>query len=122
MSYIMKNGRGLMGFGDASSCGSGQEWDADCTYNGIKGQCVPAGTKGKNSMCTYASGGSSGITGIFDSLIKGATEVLKGKFTPAPVTNITTTSSPGLSTPTKIAIAGGAVVGGVLLIRALKKR
>lgn len=122
MSYIRKNGNGLMGFGDASSCGSNQQWDAGCIFNGIKGQCVPTGMVGKASGCTYdaSSGSSGGGSSWLDSLIKGATEVLKAKVTPGQVTNITA-PSPGLSTTTKIAIAGGAVLGGVLLIRALKK-
>jgi hypothetical protein len=121
MSYIRKNGNGLMGFGDASSCGSNQQWDANCNFNGIVGQCVPTGMVGKAAGCTYASGGSSSGGGIFDSILKSVTDVIKAKVTPAQVTNISTTEGPGLSTPTKLAIAGGAVVAGVLLVRALKK-
>lgn len=117
MSYIRKHGNGLMGFGDASSCGSTQQWDANCNYNGIQGQCVPTGMVGKSPGCTYPS--SSG-GGWFDTLIKGATDVLKAKVTPAPVTNISSGAG-GMGTTTKLVIAGSAVVGGVLLLRALKK-
>lgn len=124
MSYISKAGNGLMGFGDASSCGGNQAWDAGCNYNGIQGQCVPVGMVGKYSPCDYskaAAAQQSSSSSIWGNLITGLTEVVKAKVTPAQVTNISTMSSPGMSTPTKLAIAGGAVVGGVLLIRALKK-
>lgn len=127
MSYIRKAGQGLMGFGDtggavcrtgASQMIGGNWWVPVKDASGKAYQLMQTNEILALPMC--GSGSSSG--GWLDSLIKGATEVLKAKVTPAPVTNINTTTSPGLSTPTKIAIAGGAVVGGVLLIRALKKR
>lgn len=128
MSYIQKAGRGLMGFGDtggavcrtgASVFTNGNWWVPVKDASGKAYQLMQTNEILALPMC---SSGSSSGGGWLDSLIKGATDVLKAKVTPAPVTNISTTSSPGLSTPTKIAIAGGAVVGGVLLIRALKKR
>lgn len=60
--------RGYGDLGDAASCGTGQAWDANCTFNGIKGQCVPAGSVGKASGCTYPSSGG-GITGFLGSLL-----------------------------------------------------
>lgn len=79
MSYqpttlIARRGYGSMG--DATSCGPGQEWDAGCTFNGIKGQCVPAGTKGKNPNCSYSSSGTlSQIGGFFKDLLGGALNI-----------------------------------------------
>jgi hypothetical protein len=128
MSYISKHGNGLMGFGDTGGavCRTGPaQFSSGNWWVPVK----DASGKAYNLMQTTeilalpmcGSGGSAG-SGWLDSLIKGATDVLKTKLTPAPVTNITTTTGGGMSNTTKIAIAGGAVIGGVLLLRALKKR
>lgn len=129
MSYIAKNGRGLMGFGDtggavcrtgAATFISGNWWVPVKDAAGKAYQLMQTPELLALPMC--GAGSSSSAPSWLDSLIKGTADVLKAKVTPAPVTNISTPSSgPGLSTTTKIAIAGGAVIGGVLLVRALKR-
>lgn len=117
MSYIKRKGNGLMGFGDASSCGPDQIYAADYEYNGVKGQCLSAAQykAWQDQKAAQGGGGSS----IWDSLIKGATEVLKGKLTPPPVTNIST-STGGLSTGAKLAIGGGILLAGFAIYKARK--
>ena len=106
----------MMGMGGAESCGSTQQWDPNCTFNGIKGQCVPTGMVGKAPGCTYAAGSEPSI---WDKLLGAGSDILKAKLTPAPVTNITQTDT-GMSTTTKIAIAGAAAVGLLLILRSRK--
>ena len=113
--YIRRKGAGLMGFGGAESCGPTQQWDPNCTFAGIKGQCVPTGMVGKAPGCTYSSSEPS----IWDKLLSAGGDVLKAKLTPAPVTNITTTSSE-MSTTTKVAIAGAGVLALLLILKSRK--
>jgi hypothetical protein len=115
--YIQRKGSGMMGLAGAESCGSNQQWDAGCNYYGIQGQCVPTGMVGKQAGCTYSSSSSSGS--IWDKLLSGATDIIKAKVTPAPVTNVSAASG-GMSTTTKVAIAGAAVVGLALILRSRK--
>src|SRR5687767_15115704 len=109
MSYIRKQGNGLMGFGGAEACGPNQMWSADYTYNNIKGQCLTP-EQYRAWEAQKASGGSGGSS-TFDKILGSVTTLLQTKLTPAPVTNITTAPGSGMSNTTKIAIAGGAVLG-----------
>lgn len=106
--------RGYGSMGDASSCSSNQEWDANCTFNGIKGQCVPIGTAGKNAACSYSSGGS----GIWDTIksIAGSVADIYGKSkTPAqPQVIVQGSSTPSWVLP---AVVGGGVLAVVMLTR-----
>lgn len=120
MSYIRKNGRSLSGLGGAESCSAAQDWDPNCEFNGIKGQCVPRGTIGKAPGCTYStSSSSSGVWGFLSSIVSGGSQVLAAKATPAPVTNVITPGG-GMSTTAKVAIAGAAALGLVLVLRSRK--
>jgi len=113
--YIQRKGAGMMGLAGAESCGSNQQWDANCQYAGMTGQCVPTGKVGTYSICTYPSSSPS----IWDKIISGATDVLQAKLTPAPVTT-TNIAGGGMSNTTKIALAGAAVVGLALILKSRK--
>lgn len=116
MSYIRRKGYGLMGLGGAESCGGNQQWDPNCNFNGIVGQCVPVGTIGKAPGCTYAAPSSSGPS-TFDKIFGAAADIFKAKVTPAPVTNVTTVGGGGMSTTGKLALVGAGVVVVALLMK-----
>lgn len=68
-------------------------------------------------MCKAAGSSSSG-GGIFDSIIKGLTEVVKAKVTPGSTTVIQGGSGGGgMSTTTKVALAGAGALGLLLILR-----
>lgn len=125
MSYIKRKGNGLMGFGDdlggavcrtgAAVFQSGNWWVPVQDSSGKQYQLMQTNEILALPMCSSGSSGGS----FWDSLVKGATEVLKGKLTPPPVTNITT-SSGGMSTGVKLAIGGGVLVAGLLIYKARK--
>ena len=116
--YIQRKGNGMMGLGGAEACGPNQMWSPDYVYNGIKGQCLSV-EQFKAWEAQKAAGGGSG-GGWFDSLVKGATDVLKARVTPAPVTNITSAPGSGMSTTTKVAIAGGVLLAAGLIWKSRK--
>ena len=75
MSYEQTTLIARRGYGDMgadSGCVTGQEFDANCTpkTGGQKGQCVPAGTAGKNPACNYPSTG--GVWDFLKGLASGA--------------------------------------------------
>lgn len=124
MSYqrtklIARRGYGPMG--DASSCGPGQEWDAGCTYNGIKGQCVPAGTVGKATGCQYSSSGG-GVLDFLGGLVKSAVNVYGGsKYAQGQASAYQGMQPSAGGTPSWVMpVAIGAVAVGAVLL--LKKR
>ena len=98
----------IYSLGGASDCGADQEWDASCSYAGVTGQCVPKGTAGHAAGCTYPSGWdkAAGVIGGFLSAVTG------GPKPSAPVVVQT-----GMSTTTKVALAGAAALGLVLILR-----
>lgn len=114
--------RGYSDLGDASSCGTGQEWDAGCTFNGIKGQCVPAGTVGKAANCTYPSSG--GIVSFFGGLLSGAlnlygqSKVAQGQAQAYQSMQPQQNQTPSWVMPVAI---GGAAVVAVMLLKGKRK-
>jgi LPXTG-motif cell wall-anchored protein len=120
MSYIRTSCMGLSG---AESCGANQIWSPDYVFQGVKGQCLSLEQykAWEAQKAAAAAGVKPAEKSWWESLIGGATEVLKAKVTPAPVTQITTTApDAGMSTTTKVAIAGAAALGLVLLLRKRK--
>jgi hypothetical protein len=123
MSYIRSNGRSLRGLSGPENCMTSQDWDPNCSGSWGTGQCVPRGMAGKAPGCTYAAPSSSSSGGVWDLLGKitsGVTDVIKAKATPAPVTNVINAGG-GMSTTTKVALAGAAALGVVLVLRSRKK-
>ena len=124
MSYH-RNRAGLSG---AESCGPNQIYYPDVTFAGVKGQCMTAAQYNEckstgryaGQACTVAAA-TSGGTSWTDKLWDAAKSVVVAKVTPAPVYQQTTVAAPGMSTTTKIAIAGAAAVGLVLILRSRKK-
>lgn len=113
--YIKRKGAGMMGLSGAENCDSTQQWDANCKFNGLQGQCVPAGMVGKQPGCDYSSSGG-GFSSFLSSLVSGATDVLKAKVATPTTTNITQVS-PGMSTEMKVALAGAGVLALVLILK-----
>lgn len=115
--------RGYSDLGDASSCGTGQEWDANCTYNGIKGQCVPAGTVGKATGCSYPSSG--GVTGFLGSLFSGVVNLYgQTKYNQGQSAAYGSMQQPAASgTPSWVVpVAIGAVgLGAIMLLKSKRK-
>ncbi len=109
--------------GDASACGPGQEWDAGCTYNNIKGQCVPTGTVGKATGCSYPSSG--GVLDFLGGLVKSAVNVYGGsKYAQGQASAYQGMQPAAGGTPAWVVpvALGGAAVVAVLLLKKRKKR
>lgn len=85
------------------NCGADQVFDPNLVYNGIKGQCVPKG----------ATMTAPPKAGFLETILKGA------MFSATPVAPaVIYAPAPGaMSTTTKIALAGGAVLLIALLVR-----
>lgn len=129
MSYFRKNGLPLKGFGDDTGgavCRTGAAaWNSTNSAWWVPVQ--DASGKAYVLMQTDAilalpmcKGASSSGGGIFDSIIKGLTEVVKAKVTPGSTTVIQGGSGGGMATTTKIALAGAGALGLLLVLRARK--
>lgn len=102
--------RHLSGLGGVESCGANQVWDPNVTFNGIKGQCMPRSNYAASDLVDpSASPGvvkdkSSGFNwgGLLQAFVQPAA--------PAPAPTVIVQQAPGMSTTTKIAIAGGAAL------------
>ncbi len=129
MSYIKRKGHGLMGFGDsAPACRtgdaffqSGNWWVPIRDGDGKEYPLMQTPQLAALPKCAAAASSSGGGSGIFDSLIKGATEIFKAKVTAAPVTQYNTTASAGMSTTTKVALAGAGVLALAVVYKATRK-
>lgn len=129
MSYFRRNGRGgLLGLGGVENCGNDQVWDPNVVVNAgtayeIKGQCMPRGNYAASDLenvnaypgVVKTKGASSGGSkvGIVSSILG----VLTAPAAPGPV--IISGPSSGMSTTTKLALAGGAAL---VLVAVLAKR
>lgn len=123
--YIQRKGFGLMGLGDDAGCRTGPPFFKDGNWwvpirdsAGKEYPLMQTNELVALPMCTAAAASSGG--GWLDSLIKGATDVLKAKVTPGAVTNISSAPSQGMSTTTKVAIAGGVAVAALLIWKSRK--
>lgn len=120
MGYIKRKGSGMMGFGDASSCGADQVWYPNLVFNNQVGQCsTPAA-----AAAALADGTASGnlntappSPSIWDKIFGGVTDVLKAKVTPGQTTVINQPPSSGIGTTGMVAIAGAGILAVYLLTR-----
>lgn len=126
MSYIKRKGHGLMGFGDsAPSCRTGDAFFKDGNWwvpvRDGDGKEYPLMQTSQIAALPKCAAASSSGSSIWSSLISGATEIFKAKVTPAPVTNISTTTSGGMSTTTKVALAGAGILALAVVYKATRK-
>ena len=117
MSYFRKP---LLGLGGVEACGNDQVWDPNIVVNAgtayeLRGQCMPRGNYSASDLENVSAypgvvktkgagggGAASGFWSIFSSLTS-----------PAPVAApvyIQQPMSSGMSTTTKVALAGGAAI------------
>lgn len=122
MSYFRKPYSGL---GDVSSCGADQVWDPNISFFGTQGQCMPRANYTPDQLVNpnvipgvvkTKGGGGSAAGDFFKNLLGG---LAAGAATPAQVPVIIAPAQSGMSTTTKLALAGGAAL---LLVALLAKR
>lgn len=118
----------MSGLGGASDCSPSQNFYPNLTFNGITGQCsTPSeataalasgaatgnldGPSGGTYTTPAAGGGSSGFT----DFLKGFASIFGSKVAPTPAPVAPVVQQSGMSTTTKVAIAGGAVLVVALL-------
>lgn len=126
MAYVKKGivtrrrgRRGMSGLGGASDCSPTQNFYPNLTFAGVTGQCstpAEAAAALKSGSATGNLNGASGGTytgggsGISD-LIKWGASLFGSAVAPTPTPAAPTVVAPsGMSTTTKIALAGGAVL------------
>lgn len=121
MSYFRKNRRGLSGLGGVENCGPDQVWDPNIEFYGIKGQCAPRANYSASQLenpnaipgvVKSKSGSSSSTAG---DILKSILGVMSAPAA-APMAPVYVAPAAGMSSTTKIAIAGGAALLVVALL------
>jgi hypothetical protein len=119
-TLIARRGYGPMG--DASSCGPDQEWDSGCVFAGITGQCVPKGTAGHASGCSYPGTLDkigSFLKGIGSGVISAYSQQQQAKGAAAAYQSMQPSATPAWVMPVAI---GGVAIAAVLLLRGGKRK
>ena len=94
------------GLDGAESCGTGQKWDPNYVFNGIKGQCVPA----SQPLVQMAS-----QPGFLTSLMSAFSKPAYAPTTTAPM--VAPVQQQGMSQTTMLAIGAVGLVAIILIAR-----
>jgi hypothetical protein len=100
----------MMGFGDCV---------APQVYSPTTGACMSAGsaTGIQQDAWTIPTSTASAEPSVLEKLLGGATTAIVSLLTPKPAPNVVVMQAPGMSTTTKIALAGGALLALALIAR-----
>ncbi len=116
MSYLPRRRANLSGLSGVENCGPDQVWDPSIEFLGQKGQCMP-----RNKYAAVQLENPNAFPGVVKT--SGVTSVLSSVLSALNPTATATAAvpyyapQPGMSTTTKVAIAGGAVLLVALLAR-----
>lgn len=108
MGYYLKGGRSSRGMAlGGTSCGAGQTYRGNVTFNGIQGQCMTDAQYNECKSTGKYAGMPCKVSTDYSSIAQGLLSIFVPASTGLPSGAVVAPS--GMSTTTKLAIAAGAV-------------